>query len=154
TLWCAIKQGRLSAHREADKSYRIDESELLRVFPDAGKQQAGNSDSLDLPSHATLQIDTLKTQIDLLQRQLEDMQRDKQWLMQRIETLEATQQRLLPPPRRELLSGLPRRLLGLGNQRGGLNRLCFWLPFEFRLQVLWQAVKYLLLLRYGAQLGC
>ena len=103
TLWRAVKQGRLSAHREADKPYRIEESELLRVFPDAGKQQAGNSDSLDLPSHATLQIDTLKTQIELLQRQLEDMQRDKQWLMQRIETLEATQQRMLPLPRQGLI---------------------------------------------------
>ena len=99
TLWRAIKQGRLSAHREAGKAYRIEESELLRVFPGAGEQHSGNSDSLALPAHATLQIDILRSQIELLHRQLEDMQRDKQWLMHRIETLEATQQRMLSSPR-------------------------------------------------------
>lgn len=33
TIFRAIKTGRLSARREADKSYRIDASELARVFP-------------------------------------------------------------------------------------------------------------------------
>lgn len=33
TIFRAIKTGKLSARREADKSYRIDASELARVFP-------------------------------------------------------------------------------------------------------------------------
>lgn len=120
TLWRAIKQGRLSAHREDGKAYRIEESELLRVFPDIGKQHSGNSDSSAPPEHATLQIDTLKAQVELLHRQIEDMQRDKQWLMQRIETLEATQQHLLPPPRQGIIERVAEAMARLKRPKGNI----------------------------------
>lgn len=118
TLWRAIKQGRLSAHREADKSYRIEESELLRVFPDTGRQHLGNSGRLTPPEHATLQIDILRTQIELLHRQLEDVQRDKQWLMQLIETLEATQLRMLLAPRQGIIERIAEAIARLRQPRG------------------------------------
>jgi len=113
TLWRAIKQGRLSAHREANRTYRIEESELLRVFPINDKPSLSNAEAVALASPATLQIAALKAQVEVLQRQLNDLQRDKQWLMQRVETLEATQQRLLPGPKKPFLDRLAEALSGL-----------------------------------------
>lgn len=40
TIFRSIKKGALSARREADKSYRIDASELARVFPIVSLKQA------------------------------------------------------------------------------------------------------------------
>jgi hypothetical protein len=52
----------------------------------------------------------LKAQIALLKDQLNVMQRREEWLMKRIETLEATQQRLLPSPKKPFLDRLAEAL--------------------------------------------
>jgi hypothetical protein len=46
------------------------------------------------------------------------MQRDKQWLMQRIETLEAAQQRLLPPSRQGVIERIAGAFARLRRPKG------------------------------------
>jgi excisionase family DNA binding protein len=118
TLWRAIKQGRLSAQRQEDRSYRVEESELLRVFPDIRNPHTGQESTVIMPLHATLQIDALKAQVDLLHQRIDALQRDKQWLMQRIEALETTQRALLPAPQKSWLDRLAEALAKLKKPPG------------------------------------
>jgi len=106
TIWRFIKQGKLSAERQDNKAYRIEESELMRVFPEITEKRETVSELRGESLQETLQVESLKAQIALLKDQLNAMQHREEWLMRRIETLEVTQQRLLPPPKKPFLDRL------------------------------------------------
>lgn len=66
TINRAIKSGKLSAQRQEDGSYRIDPSELFRVWPATGAQPPQEEPQAD--PHATQGI--LQVKVEMLEAQL------------------------------------------------------------------------------------
>ena len=60
TLIRAIKAGKLSANRNEHGDYRIDPSELHRVFPDAARHDESFGASPDVPSESPVVADLLE----------------------------------------------------------------------------------------------
>jgi hypothetical protein len=84
SLMKAIRDGRLSATRDAEGRWQIDPAELFRVYPPAQPTPAADS---------AANTDSLQAQIALLKDVIEDLRQDRdRWREQ------AT--RLLPPSRR------------------------------------------------------
>jgi hypothetical protein len=84
SLMKAIRDGRLSATRDADGRWQIDPAELFRVYPPAQPTPAADS---------TADTDSLRAQIALLKDMVEDLRADRdRWREQA--------PRLLPPRRR------------------------------------------------------
>ncbi len=87
TIFRAIKKGALSARREPDKSYRIDASELARVFPLVSLTQ-----NEEMPRHAVKRPETAETPLSssseaaLMQLELqmvrEQLERERQVAVQ------------------------------------------------------------------------
>ena len=82
TLLRAIKNGKLSAHKQDDGSYLIDSSELFRVYDAQGTPMQMHQPAQDM--HKQMQqpaqgefIDALRAQIELLKNQVADIKTDR-----------------------------------------------------------------------------
>lgn len=111
TLTRAVKAGRLSAKRDETGAYRVEVSELERVYPLQAHQSVPNETVhhapereavSDAPVNAALeaQIEGLKAQLDLMRDALDDAREQRDGWQRQAENA----QRLLPdlnvPPRR------------------------------------------------------
>ncbi len=88
SIWRAVRKGKLSAERMDDGSWRIDASELLRVYPHADLAHAANggdsgtrarsSDERTVPGNTVTQgeVRALRDYIDELRRDKERLERE------------------------------------------------------------------------------
>jgi excisionase family DNA binding protein len=80
TIQRAIKNGKLSASRNEDGSYSIDESELARVYPDQWRNRyvAGTlkqAETLSNPDALQAEIEGLRQQLAMLRDERDDLRR-------------------------------------------------------------------------------
>lgn len=117
TLTRAIQSGRLSAQRLEDKSYRIDPSELSRVFdlktPETVSDANHATPELDLEEHPAV----LKVKLEAAQAALE---RERELSEDLTRRLDRAEERVLmlsaPKPSGEGLRGFLERLWGRGSE--------------------------------------
>lgn len=97
SIWRAIKTGRLSAQRDDRGTWRIDEAELHRAFPEArlSEESAALAGPADATPRVTLKHDetvselrTLRLEVQMLRQIVTELQADKAALQARLETTE------------------------------------------------------------------
>ena len=102
TMHSNVKNGKLSAEKDENGAWRIEASELARVYPENANQNTPNAQPNDQPNAAervaeqvlNAKIEGLERERDLLRAQLERAEAREQ---QQLEVYR-TAMRLLPPP--------------------------------------------------------